>query len=210
MQHQDSPHVRETVTGSDNTMLVHAVKNDLDNGESFAKIFHTYQGLVRNCLIRYGVHSNDLDDCMQEVFIIAFRKIGNLREPEALPGWLKSITRSTAINYLIRKRCAVMFSELDFRGEIFEPESRTQTPQQILMEQESGTAATMDCILAALKPLDRQMAEEFYVQGLSIREMTLIPDCDTQRFPPEGTIKRRLHDIRRKVTEIVGSNLGSN
>jgi RNA polymerase sigma-70 factor (ECF subfamily) len=52
----------------------------------------------------------DARDVVQDVFLIALRRIGSLREPEAFAGWILMIARNRATDYRRRARDA---DELD-------------------------------------------------------------------------------------------------
>lgn len=41
----------------------------------------------------------DAEDLAQDVFIVAFGKLGGLREPAAFPGWLAAIARNHAVEF---------------------------------------------------------------------------------------------------------------
>lgn len=41
----------------------------------------------------------DVDDLVQDVFLAAFRRLGDLRDPEAFGGWLAAIARRHATDY---------------------------------------------------------------------------------------------------------------
>ena len=51
--------------------------------------------------------------------------------------------------------------------------------------------------LSQLRDLDRETLEAFYIHGNSLREMSAAFDA------PLGTIKRRLHMARKRLSEVV-------
>jgi RNA polymerase sigma factor (sigma-70 family) len=73
------------------------------NREAFARIVETYQSLV--CSLAYsGTGSlSQSEDLAQETFLIAWRELRQLREPEKLRSWLCSIARSVISNALRRQ-----------------------------------------------------------------------------------------------------------
>jgi len=44
----------------------------------------------------------DVEDLVQEVFLIVFRRLSSLRDPAAFPGWLATIARNRATDHLRR------------------------------------------------------------------------------------------------------------
>jgi RNA polymerase sigma-70 factor (ECF subfamily) len=139
-------------------------------------------------LRRLGNHAEAQEVC-QEVFVKAFERLGQLRQPECFAGWLKSITARLSINRAARRSPAVAT----------EPDHLTQhcavghTPLEAALDNERRTQVRAG--LRRLGDLDRSTLEAFYVQGQSLVEMS-------DRFAsPVGTIKRRLHVARKRLAK---------
>jgi len=116
------------------------------------------------------------------------RKIGQLREPAALGGWLRSITHRLAINRLARARHEVAADQetLEAHGS-----DSAETPLARVLREERSKLVQQG--LARLGTLDRDTLIAFYVSGQSLAEMS-----DSFRSPV-GTIKRRLHVARKRL-----------
>jgi RNA polymerase sigma factor (sigma-70 family) len=56
-----------------------------------------YGPMVRNVARRYRLSSGDVEDVTQTVWLCCFQYLSRLREPRALPGWLKTITQREAL-----------------------------------------------------------------------------------------------------------------
>ncbi len=186
------------VPSTDNVSMVRAALSHTDGNESFSTIYQHYRLLVRNCLFHCGIRANDIDDLSQQVFIQAMQKLDQLEDPAALPGWLKTITQNIARSFQTRTKKLLCFSELA-------PDENTlpwlSSRDTMMEERDDDPSVIVSRIIEQLEnPLDQQMLNEFYVEGLSIAEMTGIPDCDSGRFPPSGTIRRRLHMIRQRLS----------
>lgn len=190
------------VPSAENVAMVQAALSHANGNESFAAIYDHYRLLVRSCLLHFGIRPNDVDDLSQQVFIQAMRKLDQLEDPSALPGWLKCIARNMARSFHTRTKKLLCFSELE-PDENTLPwiQSHDAAPQDIIDERDNDPSVVVSRLIEHLpSAMERQMAEEFYVQGLSLEEMTHIPDCDTGRFPPIGTVKRRLHTVRKHLS----------
>lgn len=48
---------------------------------------------------RYAKNTAEAEDILQESFIKIFRSIADMRNPEALGGWLRKVVTNTALNY---------------------------------------------------------------------------------------------------------------
>src|SRR6476660_7678957 len=71
--------------------------------DAFAALYFAYVRLVHAVLLA-RVPSRDVDDLVQEVFIAAYTRIGELRDPAAFGGWIATIARNRATDYLRRSR----------------------------------------------------------------------------------------------------------
>ena len=65
---------------------------------AFGELYTRYARIVHGIVLA-RVPYGDAEDLVQEVFVIAFRKIPSLREPEAFGGWLAAIARRCATDY---------------------------------------------------------------------------------------------------------------
>jgi RNA polymerase sigma-70 factor (ECF subfamily) len=66
--------------------------------------FRSYARYVAAVALRLLGRDDELDDVVQEVFLIAVRGLGRLREPEAVKGWLATVTVRVAGRRLRRRR----------------------------------------------------------------------------------------------------------
>lgn len=131
----------------------------------------------------------EAQELTQEVFLHAMSKLGQLRDPHCVAGWLRQITVRMAINRLTR------------RGPVFGAESE-------MLENAAGdSVGPLDEMVRAeqraelwdglgrLKPVDRATLVAFYIRGRSLRQMSR--EFET----PVGTIKRRLHVARKRLRQ---------
>src|SRR5262245_23623506 len=71
--------------------------------DAFARLYADYVRLVHAILLG-RVPRRDVDDLVQEVFITAYQRIRELRDPAAFGGWIATIARNRATDYLRRPR----------------------------------------------------------------------------------------------------------
>jgi RNA polymerase sigma-70 factor (ECF subfamily) len=156
--------------------------------EALDEIVRRYQRLVHSIALRRLGNESDAQELTQEVFVQLLRKIGQLREPAALGGWLRSITHRLAINRLARARHEVAADQetLEAHGS-----DSAETPLARVLREERSKLVQQG--LARLGTLDRDTLIAFYVSGQSLAEMS-----DSFRSPV-GTIKRRLHVARKRL-----------
>lgn len=157
--------------------------------EAFGLLAEQYERAVFATALKRLRNYAEAQELTQEVFVQALRKIAQLREPEALGGWLRSITVRMAINRQVR------------RGPQFSAEPESLSNQFVEDETPLGSALREERRqqvhdgLERLGPIDRATLEAFYLEGQSLIQMS-----DTFASPV-GTIKRRLHVARKRLAK---------
>lgn len=68
--------------------------------EAWNEIVERYAPLVWSICQRYRLSRQDVDDVGQTVWLLLVERIGSLREPAALPGWLATTTRRECLRVL--------------------------------------------------------------------------------------------------------------
>lgn len=86
---------------SPDARLVEAVRRG--DRESFGQLYDLYGAMVHGILLA-RVPWNEVDDLVQDVFLVAFKRINTLREAGAFGGWLAMIARNRAVDFHRRKR----------------------------------------------------------------------------------------------------------
>jgi RNA polymerase sigma-70 factor (ECF subfamily) len=161
--------------------------------DAFGELFERYERHVFAIALQRLGDYNEAQELCQDVFVQAMQKIGQLREPEAFGGWLRSITHRLAINRMVR-RVPHANAEADSLAALYVDQD---TPLSVLLAGERRSQIRAG--LARLRELDRQTLEAFYVDGQSLNEMSDAFDA------PLGTIKRRLHVARKRLAKQVES-----
>ena len=155
--------------------------------EAFAPIIERYKNAVFAVSLTRLHHLHDAEDVAQGTFVEAFERLQNLKDPNRLGAWLRSIAIHRSIDWLRREQRSV---EL---GEIQEPHSGELDALAQLEKDELS-----EQVLTAVGRLPRTQRETvtlFYISGYSQREVAAIQEV------PLGTIKRRLHQARKRLKE---------
>ena len=71
--------------------------------DAFARLYADYVRMVHAILLG-RVPRRDVDDLVQDVFLTAYRRIRELREPAAFGGWIATIARNRATDYMRQTR----------------------------------------------------------------------------------------------------------
>ncbi len=81
---------------SPDVVLVDAAR--AGDSEAFGRLYASYTRLVHGVLLS-RVPRDEVDDLLQDVFLVAFRKLHTLRDPAAFGPWLAMIARNRAHDY---------------------------------------------------------------------------------------------------------------
>src|SRR5215471_15617184 len=86
---------------ADDVALVLALRNG--DPRAPRALWRRYERTVSRILYRALGPSNDIEDAVQEVFLVVFKKAGAIRTPAALPAYIRSVAELTS-RHEIRKR----------------------------------------------------------------------------------------------------------
>lgn len=127
------------------------------------------------------------EDVVQEAFIVAIQRLGDLREPDAFPGWFRQIIRTQGSRITRSRRESSL--------ELTEVIAADDSPSEQVENHELRSVVRQ--AIAALPNPGRDTVEMFY-----LREMSCESISDALGVP-KGTVKRRLHDARARLRDML-------
>jgi RNA polymerase sigma factor (sigma-70 family) len=128
------------------------------------------------------------EDAAQEAFVEAYRKLADLREPRAFPGWFRKVVLKHCDRLTRRARVLTVPLEL----------AATTASSEPAPDERAEEAERQRTVLGALQSLpapQRLATTLFYMNGYSQDEVADFLEV------PVTTVKKRLHDSRRKLKE---------
>lgn len=185
--------IATTITTNSETRVIAELATAAQAGdrEAFGDLFQRYkQQVFAIGLRRLGDYCEAQELC-QDVFVQAFVKLDQLRDPERFGAWIRSIAHRRAINRAVRRGPALAAEPSTL--EAMDAHDATPLNNVLALERQGRLRDG----LARLRTLDRQTLEAFYVKGQSLQEM-----CGDFKAPL-GTIKRRLHVARKRLAKQV-------
>lgn len=157
--------------------------------EAFGELVSRFERMVQSiCWSRLRDYA-EVQEVSQDVFIKAYEKLGQLNEPAAFPGWLRSIAVRQSINRSVRRPPSVAVEPQTLAS----VDGQAEAPLSSLLARER--AAQLHEGLDRLATLDRSTLVAFYLHGQSLIEMS------DEFAAPVGTIKRRLHVARKRLAK---------
>ena len=87
------------------TNILIAVVKQAGEGDEKAQamLYRQYARAMFNICMRMAAGREDAEDLLQESFILAFRNLGQLKDPASFGGWLKRIVINECIRYSRKK-----------------------------------------------------------------------------------------------------------
>lgn len=154
-----------------------------------------YQHRIVKLVGRYVRNPTDALDVAQEVFIKAYRALGNFRGESAFYTWLYRIAINTAKNHLAARSRRP--KEVDLTGPDGEPlaiddlQADDETPEKVMLVAE--IKATILRTMAALPEDLRTAITLREIDGMSYEDIATAMDC------PIGTVRSRIFRAREAL-----------
>jgi RNA polymerase sigma factor (sigma-70 family) len=158
--------------------------------DSFSELVSSFQDMAVGYAYSILGDFHLAEDAAQEAFLDAYRHLRDLREPLAFPGWLRRIVFKHC-DRRTRKRSPTLVSI----EEAFETRSSTPSPED-MAERNEMTVRLTDA-LHELPEKQRAVLVLYHMSGHSLAELSEFLNV------PVGTVKKRLHDGREKLREIL-------
>ena len=168
-----------------------------------ATVYDAYAPFMWRSLQRMGVPEGDLEDAMQEVFIVVHRKLDSYQEDKAkLSTWLFGIGVNIARRHRAKSRSWQVGLDPDL--------TRSEAPSQEAELQRKQESGLLQALLGRMRPEHSATFVMFELEGLSCTEIADLTGV------PVGTVYSRLHKAReqfqllaQKHTQKLQLNLGS-
>lgn len=177
-------------TADMDTRLINLVRFAREGDRNaFGELVREFEPTVLSIVARRLRNQAEAAEVTQEVFLRAFRKIGQLQDPERFMGWLKRIAVRLSINRAVRRPRELMQDPGILQSVVH---ARNETKVGIERDEDAFQVREG---LSQLRRIDRETLVAFYFEGQSLKQMSA-------RFAsPVGTIKRRLHTARHRLRE---------
>lgn len=149
-------------------------------------IHAAHAGFVWLLLQRFGVRERDLEDALQEVFVVVHQRLHTWDPSCRITSWLYGIAQRVAIAW---RRKAHVRREHAVEVVPEPPQGDARTPEHEASDAEAR--ARLEAILDELDPDKRAVFVMFEIDGLSCDEIADLLGT------PVGTVYSRLHSARK-------------
>jgi RNA polymerase sigma-70 factor (ECF subfamily) len=179
-----------TTTGqSDEEIISNVLKG---NQSAFARLVERYQNYVFTMALRMTENREDAEEIAQDVFVKAYRSLADFRGDSKFSTWLFTITRTTCLSFLRKKKLDTQSLENERTG--VQLENRESSFRANLVEQKSRHAMLNQAI-AMLSPDDALVLTLFYKGDQTLEEIGKIMHTEP------NTLKVKLHRARQSLKD---------
>ena len=173
----------------DNEIISRVLKGEQN---AYAELVNRYQGYVFTLVLRMIKGREDAEEVAQDVFVKAYRSLADFRGESKFSTWLYTITNTTCITFLRKKKLDVR--SLD-NEKVFElADSKDSDFRANVIEQKSRVSMVNKAI-AMLNPDDAEIITLFYKAEQNLEEIARILGLEA------NTAKVRLHRARGRLKE---------
>jgi RNA polymerase sigma-70 factor, ECF subfamily len=168
------------------------------------ELFNRFRRQVAANLYRVLGDRSDLEDLVQEVFVIAFRGLSRFRGEARLSTWLYRICVNVALGRIrTRKRRPAAYSVADLDASAIDPSlvERPETPEQSLARTQDRERVYR--ALETLAPKKRIVLYLHEIEGRDLKEIAYLVDSNPV------TVRTRLFYARRDFYRALGGDVVS-
>src|SRR5690242_13889407 len=169
-----------------------------DERAAHDELYHRFRRQVAGNLYRVLGDRTDLDDLVQEVFVIAFRGLERFRGDARLSTWLYRICVNVALGRIrTRKRrpAAIGLADLDAAATDPSLTERPETPAQSLQRRQDQERVYR--ALEVLAPKKRVVLYLHEIEGLDLKEIAYLVDSNPV------TVRTRLFYARKEFYKVL-------
>jgi len=165
------------------------------------ELYHRFRRQVAANLYRVLGDRTDLDDLVQEVFVIAFRGLERFRGDARLSTWIYRICVNVALGRIrTRKRKPPAIGVADLDAAAIDPSliERPETPERSLERRQDQ--ARVYAALEMLAPKKRIVLYLHEIEGLDLKEIAYLVDSNPV------TVRTRLFYARREFYRVISGD----
>jgi RNA polymerase sigma-70 factor (ECF subfamily) len=166
------------------------------------ELYQRFRRQIANNLYRVLGDRGDLDDLVQEVFVIAFRGLERFRGDARLSTWIYRICVNVALGRIrTRKRRPAAYGAADLDAVPADPSltDRPETPEKSL--ERSQDRARVYRALQALAPKKQIVLYLHEIEGLDLKEIAYLVDSNPV------TVRTRLFYARREFYRVLAEDV---
>jgi RNA polymerase sigma factor (sigma-70 family) len=159
------------------------------NIQGFATVVKSTEKLVTQIVRKMAANEDDQKDLIQDIYLKAYQNLSSFQFKSKLSTWIANIAYNTTVNYLQKKKVAIIEIEATIESTFIVTENA---------ELETIKTETLEILtkeMDKLPPLFKTLITLYHLEELSNKEIAEITNL------PEGTIKSYLFRARKILKE---------
>ena len=157
------------------------------------ELYRRFAAAMYGLCLQYASNDEDAQDILQEGFIKVFTNLYQVKNPAALPGWIRRVMINTALE---RYRSQVILQRVDEVKEEYDEDSGNEALDRITCEELVG-------LIQTLTPKYRMVFNLYAIEGYSHQEIS------EELGISIGTSKSNLSRARAILQEKIKTMYGS-
>lgn len=159
---------------------------------AYATLVERYQNFVFTIVLRYVKGREDAEEVSQDVFVKAYRSLADFKGNSKFSTWLYTITTTTAITFLRKKKLEV--HSLD-NEKVFETADNMDSGMSANQIEQKSKVNMVNEAIRMLSPDDAQIITLFYKGEQTLEEIAQILGKEP------NAVKVQLHRARGRLKE---------
>ena len=161
--------------------------------KAFNRIFYKYKGFVENLLYSYLKDMDESKDLANIVFLKVYDKLSQFTAYDSFGGWLRILTKNTAIDYLRTLHGKVNVSVDNKDKELQLPDVTGDSETNVINKM---TYDYLVDLINTIPPSYRESCRLFYVDNMTVS------DIAKALHIPKGTVKSNLFRMREHLKKL--------
>lgn len=160
--------------------------------KAYSELVARHQRFVFSLAMRFAKKREDAEEIAQDCFVKAYKALGTFQRSSKFSTWLYTITYTTAMSFLRKKRLNT--DSIDDEGNSIQLESKVSDFNANLAERKS-VSYWLNIAIDQLMPDDAMIISLFYKGEQSLEEIGAALNMDP------NNVKVRLHRARTRLKE---------
>jgi RNA polymerase sigma factor (sigma-70 family) len=165
-----------------------------DGLQTFRQVYDEHFDFVWRFAVHRGVPAARLEEAVQEVFVVAHRRLVDLEERSVLRTWLAGITRNVVVNHLRRYGDEALRGPLDSHEP--DPAAALDHLDPAEVHGQKSPGELLDVLLRKMTGRQREAFILCEMEGFAL------PDAAEAFGVSETTLRARLYDARRVYNSV--------
>lgn len=157
------------------------------------ELYRRFASAMYGLCLQYASCEDDAQDILQDGFIKIFAKLDQVKNPAALPGWIRRVIINTALE---RYRSQIILQRVDEVREEYDEATGNEALERITCDELTG-------LIQTLTPRYRMVFNLYAIEGYSHREIS--EELGISVGTSKSNLSRARTILQEKILNMYGS-----